>query len=71
MCKFCSKNFSVLNNTMEHSGLEIALMRYKQGATLRVRYFPDHTYTTFQTQDVMVINHCPMCGRKLKEVADG
>ena len=66
MCDFCGQAFNVLNKTMEYSGLEIALMRYKQGATLRVRFYPEHAYTTFQTQDIIVIDFCPKCGRKLR-----
>lgn len=60
-CEYCKDGFAVLNETMEYSGLEFALMKN----TLRARYFPSHEYTTFKTQDILSINFCPMCGRKL------
>ena len=60
-CEYCSTGFSILNDTMEYSGLEFALM----GKMIRVRYFPTNEYTTFQTQDICPVKFCPMCGREL------
>lgn len=69
MCKYCEHenndfvllDFVLLNDTQEYSGMEIALNR--QGM-LRVRYYDDYTRVWF-SQDIININYCPMCGRKL------
>ena len=60
-CEYCKGGFSVLNTTMEYSGIEFALMKN----SIRARYYPSHEYTTFQTQDIVNIEFCPMCGREL------
>lgn len=65
MCKFCeidsNKNaFATLNNTFDYSGLEIAM--HNKGM-LRVRYYGDKN--VFETQDIVNIKFCPICGRKL------
>ena len=63
-CECCSKGFAVLGNTMDYSGLEFAMMN----RVIRVRYFPTHKYDTFQTQAMLPVKCCPMCGRRLEEV---
>lgn len=62
-CECCSKGFAVLGNTMDYSGLEFAMMN----RVIRVRYFPTHKYDTFQTQAMLPVKFCPMCGRRLEE----
>lgn len=62
-CEACSKGFAVLNETMDYSGLEFALMKN----VIRVRYFPTHKYDIFKTQDILPIKFCPMCGRRLEK----
>ena len=62
MCGFCNEEYRVLNTTKEYSDIEIALMTKIR--SIRVRAIFDKT-GLFQTQDVIHINYCPMCGRKL------
>ena len=61
-CKFCSEDYSVLNPiSNEYSGLEISLMTKIK--CLRVRAYMHKEL--FETQDVVNIKYCCMCGRKL------
>jgi len=66
-CKFCDKDntdFGLLNETMEYSGIEIAML-FK--GMLRARYYPTLSYEDlFENQDIVNINFCPICGRSLK-----
>lgn len=63
-CKFCSEDYSVLNPiSNEYSGLEISLMTKIK--CLRVRAYMHKEL--FETQDVINIKYCCMCGRKLVE----
>ena len=63
-CKYCeheNNNFVILNDTKEYSGVEIALNR--QGI-LRVRYYEGYNQL-WSMEDIMNIEYCPMCGRKV------
>lgn len=64
MCEYCNEDYKVLNTTREYSDIEISLMT--KISCIRVRAIFDET-GLFQTQDVININYCPMCGRKLGE----
>lgn len=64
-CPYCeadNNDFVQLNQTVEYSGIELAINR--QGM-LRVRYY-DLNGDTFAVQDILNIKHCPMCGREFK-----
>lgn len=63
MCEYCKSNteFIPLNTTTDYSGLEFALC----GNMLRVRY-SSNDYKHFESQDIVIIKHCPMCGRRLE-----
>ena len=64
-CKFCegdNNNFVVMNDTKDYSGMEIAINR--QGM-LRVRYYMYNGIDRFESQDILNIKYCPLCGRKL------
>lgn len=65
-CKYCSRkdnDLVLINQTAEYSGLDIEINR--QGI-LRVRCYNDEM-DGFVSQDIVNINYCPMCGRKLTE----
>lgn len=64
MCTWCNRadnDFVLLNETSEYSGIEIALNR--QGV-LRIRYNENDGWIS---QDIINVNFCPICGRKLTE----
>lgn len=66
MCKCCNKqdnDFVLLNETASYSNIEIALNRL---GMLRVRSYNEDDYN-FETQDILNIKFCPMCGRKFTE----
>ena len=68
MCQYCDSNcndFVVMNQTMEYSGIELAINR--QGM-LRTRYY-DVNGDVFETQDkdIIEIKYCPLCGRKFNK----
>jgi hypothetical protein len=64
MCQYCelrnNNDFVAMNQTMEYSGIELAINC--QGM-LRARYY-DINGDTFESQDIVNIKRCPMCGRK-------
>ena len=64
-CPYCeadNNQFVLLNKTKDYSGIEISLNR--QGM-MRVRFgYVDCDY--FESQDIINIQHCPMCGRKFE-----
>ena len=61
-CEYCNEDYSVLNPISDkYSGLEISLMTKIK--ILRVRAYMHKEL--FETQDVININYCPVCGRKL------
>lgn len=62
-CSYCeadNNDFVTMNQTVEYSGIELAVNR--QGM-LRVRYY-DCNEDTFESQDIVEIKHCPLCGRR-------
>lgn len=63
MCKYCKEDYYTTMNssTRDYSGIDIDLNC--RTATLRVRVYMFKDM--FDTQDVVSINYCPMCGRKL------
>jgi hypothetical protein len=66
-CKYCDRkdnDFVSLNDTVDYSGIEMSLN--KQGM-LRTRYYERSKYDLWFMQDMVNINFCPMCGRKLTE----
>ena len=63
-CPYCdaeTNDFVPINQTVEYSGIEIALNR--QGM-LRVRVY-ESGQETFTTQDIVEIKYCPNCGAKM------
>lgn len=65
-CEYCTRkdnDFVLLNETGMYSGLDIEMN--KQGM-LRIRYFHGAT-ERFETQDIINIKFCPVCGRKFTE----
>ena len=68
-CPYCdakTNDFIPINQTVEYSGIEIALNR--QGM-LRVRVY-ESGQETFTAQDIVEIKCCPNCGAKMKEGTD-
>lgn len=64
MCQYCeneNNDFVVLNDTKDYSGIEMAINC--QGM-LRVRYYMYNGIDRFESQDILNIKNCPMCGRK-------
>ena len=64
-CPYCdakTNDFIPINQTVEYSGIEIALNR--QGM-LRVRVY-ESGQETFAAQDIVEINYCPNCGAKME-----
>ena len=63
-CPYCdaeTNDFVPINQSVEYSGIEIALNR--QGM-LRVRVY-EPGQETFTTQDIVEIKYCPNCGAKM------
>ena len=63
-CLYCeakTNDFVPINQSVEYSGIEIALNR--QGM-LRVRVY-ESGQETFTTQDIVEIKYCPNCGAKM------
>ena len=63
-CPYCdtkTNDFIPINQTVEYSGIEIALNR--QGM-LRVRVY-ESGQETFNAQDIVEIKYCPNCGAKM------
>jgi len=63
-CPYCendTNDFIILNQTVEYSGIEMAVNR--QGC-LRVRTYPDGTENNFDSQDIVEIKYCPNCGKR-------
>ena len=65
MCKFCEPNkdnsFVILNETVDYSGIEFAL--HEKGM-LRCRYYGGKE--NFESQDIINIKFCPICGTELR-----
>ena len=63
MCEYCEGDgFNALNNTIDYSGLEIAI---SNKGMLRARNY--NFKEIFESQDAVNISFCPICGRKLGE----
>lgn len=66
MCEFCENNcnsfFGINESTCEYSGIDIDINR--QGI-LRVRTFVGED-KLFDSQEIVNIRYCPMCGRKFQ-----
>ena len=62
-CPYCRSSQALLNTTKEYSGLEFTML----SNLLRVRYISSDKKDSFETQDVITLNYCPKCGRKLEE----
>ena len=65
MCPYCenqNNDFVPMNQTVEYSGIEIAINR--QGM-LRTRVFDDNK--DLVTQDIVEIKYCPLCGKLFKK----
>ena len=63
LCPICDmnyKHFVTINETVDYSGIEIAVHPF---GMLRVR--SRHEKTMYA--DVVNINYCPICGKKLGE----
>ena len=68
-CPYCdakTNDFISINQTVEYSGIEIALNR--QGM-LRVRVY-ESGQETFTAQDIVEIKYCPNCGCKMDGESD-
>lgn len=52
--------------TIKYSGLELKIVGRSQ--ILRCRSFEDDDCLHFDTQDCVIINYCPMCGRDVHEI---
>jgi hypothetical protein len=66
MCEYCNKDtngFIPINNTVDYSGLEISI---NHKGMLRCRNY--NFKELYDTQDIVNINYCPMCGRSLEKV---
>lgn len=63
MCQYCeprrNNDFVTMNQTAKYSGIQLAINC--QGM-LRARYYVNGD--TFETQDIVNIKYCPLCGRK-------
>lgn len=62
MCEYCKEEncFIPLNDTVDYSGLEMSI---SSKGMLRTRAYMFKEI--FETQDIVNINYCPMCGKKL------
>ena len=69
-CKFCSESkthYVRLNATVDYSGIEVALNAPARTLRCRTYYYEpmDRAHGYDSTQDMIFINFCPMCGRRL------
>lgn len=67
-CNHCmpssEHDFLTLNDTVEYSGIEIAL---NDQGMLRIRVYDKGN---LETQDIVNITYCPFCGRRFKNGTD-
>lgn len=63
-CEQLTNDFALVNQSVEYSGIEIAINR--QGM-LRIRTYSDNS-DIFDSQDIVELKYCPLCGRKFKKV---
>ena len=62
-CPYCeadTNDFILANQTADYSGIEMAINR--QGM-FRVRTYPNSTDDNFDSQDVIELKYCPLCGK--------
>lgn len=59
-CMYCTKGCP-LPLQSEYSGIEAGFIN--DNGLLRIRAFDEND--NLQTQDIVSLNYCPMCGRKL------
>ena len=65
-CPYCeaeNNDFIPVNQTVDYSGIEIALNRWGE---LRVRTFPNCEIPYFDSQDIVQVKFCPLCGRRVQ-----
>ena len=66
-CKCCcsrTNDFVLINQYPDYCGIDIAVNR--QGM-LRVRTYPDGNDGNYESQDIVQMNYCPLCGRQFKK----
>lgn len=59
-CMYCTKGYP-LPLQSEYSNIEARFIN--DNGLLRIRVFDEND--NLQTQDIVSLNYCPMCGRKL------
>lgn len=59
-CMYCTKG-CLLPLQSEYSGIEAVFIN--DNRLLRIRAFDEND--NLETQDIISLNYCPMCGRKL------
>lgn len=59
-CMYCTKGYP-LPLQSDYSGVEAGFIN--DNGLLRIRAFDEND--NLQTQDIVSLNYCPMCGRKL------
>lgn len=62
-CMYCTKGHP-LPLQSDYSGIEAGFIA--DNGLLRIRAFDEND--NLQTQDIVSLNYCPMCGRKLYNV---
>lgn len=63
-CETSDNGFVLLNNTACYSGIEFAM---SNKGMLRVRTYPNLDDSgLFDSQDIINIDYCPICGRRLR-----
>lgn len=63
-CPVCSSVYVLLNaETAEYSGIEVSIFPYMHLIRVRKGYYDP---TAEGAQDIVEINYCPICGRKLE-----
>lgn len=68
-CEYCNKilpDYRKLSLQSEYSGIEARFLDDK--GLLRIRVFDMDDM--METQDIVRLNYCPMCGRKLHNATD-
>lgn len=66
-CAYCeaeNNSFEWLNQTYDYSGIEMCLNR--QGM-LRVRTYLNTDNKIFESQDIVELKYCPLCGKKFNK----
>lgn len=66
-CPYCeceTNDFVLANQNVSYSGIEISINR--QGL-LRVRTYINGVDDYFDSQDIIEIKYCPLCGKKFNK----